>query len=224
MNIGTYELPCKRRRAHYGQALCEEEAAHSQGILWLLQSTVLRIKRMLSQGPDKWLKVHSLCLRDRKSDAGTHGVQAESSRLTGSQSQVRRRTFRFLCPPGLTLKPDSGLCSTSGQFRKRLPSSSREPQCCPLRLRDSLEGLGYFQVKTEDNNYQHNCSNQQSASDADHNLRPQVEHLSHLAKKFRWHKWLHSLRATWPFPSPIFLLWKRKRLMELCRVAQADLR
>lgn len=138
MNIGTHELPCKRRRAHYGQALCEEEAAHSQGILWLLQSTVLRIERMLSQGPDKWLKVHSLCLRDRKSDAGTHGVQAESSRLTGSQSQARRRTFRLLCPPGLSLKPDSGL---SGRGH---PAPAEGPNVAPSDSATHLRALDIF--------------------------------------------------------------------------------
>lgn len=56
MNVGTCELPSEWRRAQYGQALCAQETAHPQGILWLLQSTVLRLDRMPSQGPDKKLK------------------------------------------------------------------------------------------------------------------------------------------------------------------------
>lgn len=87
------------------------------------------------------------------------------------------------------------------------PAASEDPSV-PLEKRwlllliDLPQSLGYFQVKVKDNDYQHNCSNQQTASDANHNLRSPVEHLSHLAEKFRQQKWLHSQTDTWSLSAP----------------------
>lgn len=99
----------------------------------------------------------------------------------------------------LTVALDFPLQVTNAVRSDPVPAES--PSVVPSDSQDSLQGLGYFLVKTEDKRYQHDCSNQQSASDADHNLRPQVEHLSHLAKKFKQLEWLHSQRATWSPPS-----------------------
>lgn len=127
-------------------------------------------------------------------------VGAHSPKLEGEPSNFCAHLPSL---SNLTVVPDFFLQVASAVRSDPVPVES--PSVVPSDSQDSLQGLGYFQVKTEDDSYQHNCSNQQSASDSDHNLRPQVEHLSHLAKKFRQHEWLHSQRATWLSPSPNFL-------------------